>query len=77
MATGLAELDGVPPVEPDEADAAARVAVLVDDLVEPARVTTLERPGEGERAVRLANGWLRTKILDNCESTAPPPRDRS
>ncbi len=78
MSIRLAELEGVPPPEPDDAETGpARLAELVADLVEPARVATLEKLGEGERAVRLADGWLRTKILDNSESSAPPPRDRS
>jgi hypothetical protein len=32
------------------------------DLVEPAKVTALERLGEGEHAMRMATRWLRTKL---------------
>jgi hypothetical protein len=63
MAIRLAELDGVAPPEPDDADgAAARVTELVADLVEPARVTALEKLGEGARASGLAAGWVRSQL---------------
>jgi hypothetical protein len=65
MASRLSELDGIPPGEPDAAT--ARLAELVDDLVEPAKVTALEKLGEGERARRLADSWLRSQILDASE----------
>ena len=74
MAMRLAELDGVPPMEPDDPEAAAaRVTELVIDLVEPARVTALEKLGEGERAAVVAVRWLRTQLLpegDDCGSPA-------
>jgi hypothetical protein len=63
MAIQLAELDGVPPPEPEAADAAAtRVTELVADLVEPAKATALEKVGEGERALGVATGWVRAKL---------------
>jgi hypothetical protein len=70
MAIRLAELDGVPPSAPDRADRAeTRVAELVADLVEPARVTALEKLGEGARAAGLATQWLRGRL-------APKAADR-
>jgi hypothetical protein len=63
VACRLAVLDAVPPAEPPDPDAAsARVTELVADLVEPAKTTALEKLGEGERAQRLAIGWLRPKF---------------
>ena len=41
---------------------ATRVTALIADLVEPAKVTALERLGEGERAQGIAIGWLRPKL---------------
>jgi hypothetical protein len=64
LACRLAELDGVPPAEPSDPDAAsAHVTKLVADLVEPAKTTALEKLGEGEQAQRIAIGWLRPKLL--------------
>jgi hypothetical protein len=64
LACRLAELDAVPPAEPPDPDAAsARVTELLADLVEPAKTTALEKLGEGERAQRLAIGWLGPKLL--------------
>jgi hypothetical protein len=62
MAVRLAELDGLQPPEPDGVNTAARMAELVADLVEPARVTALEKLGEGARAAGLAVRWLRTVL---------------
>jgi hypothetical protein len=63
VACRLAELDGVPPAEPPDPDAAsARVTELVADLVEPAKATALEKLGEGEQALVVAVGWLRPKL---------------
>lgn len=62
-AAHLADLDGVPPAAPTNPDAvAARAAVLLADLVEPARVTTLEKLDEGSQALTIATGWLRAKL---------------
>jgi hypothetical protein len=64
LACRLAELDGVPPADPPDPDAAsARVAELIADLVEPAKATALEKLGEGERALGVASGWLRPKLV--------------
>jgi hypothetical protein len=66
VAVRLAELDGIPPPEPDDADTAAtRVAELVADLIEPARVTALEKLGEGARAAGIATQWLRGRLAPN------------
>jgi len=63
LAVRLAELDGVPPAEPADPEAAsARVTDLVADLVEPAKTTALEKLGEGRRALTIATAWLRPKL---------------
>jgi len=63
LADHLAELDGLPPAALADPDAVAtRAAVLLADLVEPARVTTLEKLDEGRRALTIATSWLRTKL---------------
>ena len=63
VAVRLAALDGVPPAEPPDPEAAsAHVTELVADLVEPAKTTALEKLGEGEQAQRIAMGWLRMKF---------------
>lgn len=62
MADRLAELDDLPPAASPDPDAVpTRAAVLVADLAEPARVTALEKLGEGEQAMRVATSWLRAK----------------
>ena len=66
MADRLADLDGLPTAASPEPDPVpTRAAVLVADLVEPAKVTALEKLGEAERAMRIATGWLRTKSTDH------------
>jgi hypothetical protein len=63
VAVRLAALDGVPlPAPPDAEAVSARANRLVADLVEPAKVTALEKLGEGERAFRIATGWVRGKL---------------
>ena len=63
MADHLAELDGLPPAAPTDPDAVATsAAVLLADLVEPARATTLEKLDEGRRALTIATGWLRSRL---------------
>ena len=48
----LAELDGLLPGEPGHPDAvAAQAEAHVEDLVEPAKVTALEKLGDGRRAL--------------------------
>jgi hypothetical protein len=61
MADRLAELDGVGSDLDDGPAVAARVPALLADLVEPAKVTALEKLGEGERAIRIATGWVRSR----------------
>lgn len=63
LAVRLAELDGVPDPEPADPDAASgRVTELIDDLVEPAKTTALEKLGEGRLALRIGTAWLRKKM---------------
>ncbi len=63
MAVRLAELDGIPaPAPPDAEAVSARAHALVADLIEPAKATALEKLGEGERAFRIAAGWVRGKL---------------
>jgi hypothetical protein len=63
VACRLAELDGVPPAEqPDPEAASSHVTELVADLIEPAKTTALEKLGEGGKAQGIAIGWLRPKL---------------
>jgi hypothetical protein len=63
VACRLAELDGVPPAEPADPEAASvRAAEFVADLAEPAKTTALEKLGEGEQALDIAAAWLRRRI---------------
>jgi len=69
LAERLAELDGMPAASGEDGapatDAEAldqRVATLVADLVEPARLTALQKLGEGEQAAAVAARWLRPKV---------------
>jgi hypothetical protein len=63
LALRVATMDGVPPAEPVDPDAAAtHVAELIADLVEPAKVTALYELGEGERAHGIATRWLRSRF---------------
>jgi hypothetical protein len=63
LAVRLAESDGVPPAVPSDPEVISRRTMeLVVDLVEPAKGTALEKLGEDERALGIANGWLRTKV---------------
>jgi hypothetical protein len=61
MTDRLAELDGLGSDLDDEAAVAARVPQVLADLVEPAKATALEKLGEGDRAIRIATGWLRAR----------------
>ena len=75
MADTLAELDGVPPAAPWDPDAvSARAAVLVTDLVEPARVTTLDKLDEGRQALTIATAWLRSKAQPRVLAESDGPR---
>jgi hypothetical protein len=75
VACRLAELDGVPPAEPADPDAAsAHVTELIADLVEPAKTTALEKLDEGRQALTTATGWLRAKFgLDALEKRQLSP----
>ena len=73
VACRLAELDGVPPtVSADSDTVATRAAELVADLVEPAKVTALEKLGEGFQAQGIATEWLRPKLEPVGPSTETP-----
>jgi hypothetical protein len=63
MSDRLAELDGVvaPPLDDEEA-VVARIPEILTDLVEPAKVTALEKLGEGEGAIRIASAWVRQRV---------------
>jgi hypothetical protein len=64
IAMRLAEFDGAaPPPDDDPVAIKARVAQLVADHVEPARLKTYDELGDGLRALRIAVRWLRPKIL--------------
>jgi len=62
-AVRLAELDSVPAaVRADPGGLSRRTAELVADLVESSKTEALDKLGEGERALSIANGWPRTKL---------------
>ena len=64
IAMRLAEFDGAaPPPDDDPMAVKARVAQLVADHVEPARLKTYDELGDGRRALTIAVRWLRPKIL--------------
>ena len=46
----------------------ARTTELVADLVEPAKADALEMLGEGQRALDIANAWLRPKLAPQAVS---------
>jgi hypothetical protein len=75
MADATAELDGLDPEEPTEPEAiTARADLLLADLVEPARATTLEQFDEGRRGLEIATAWLRSKAsraVDGRDPAAP------
>jgi len=71
MAVRLAEFDGVPPAPaPDPEAASRRTTELVADLVEPAKAEALEKLGEGDRALGIANAWVRTKLAPTAADLA-------
>ena len=56
----LAELDGLLPGDPGNPDAVAqRATELVEDLVEPARASALEKLDEGRESINIATKWVR------------------
>lgn len=62
LALQVAELDGVGVPETEDADQELRIEAALADLVEPAKVTALEKLGESQRALRIAQGWLRPQL---------------
>jgi hypothetical protein len=59
LASGIAKAGGVPAAEPAHADAvSARVGDLVAGLIEPARLTALEKVGESGMALGAIARWL-------------------
>jgi hypothetical protein len=63
MAIGLTDKDDVPPpTRPTPEVTAAHVERLMADLVEPARVETLEDLGQGRRAFGIAASWVRGRL---------------
>jgi hypothetical protein len=71
MAVRLAELDSVPPAVPGDPEALSRrTTELVADLVEPAKAEALEKLGEGDRALGIANAWVRTKLAPRAADLA-------
>jgi hypothetical protein len=74
MAMRLAELDGVPPGEPGSPDAVAkRAETLVRDLIEPSRVTALEKLGDGRQAMTIATNWVRRSLPTDGPAESPDP----
>ena len=64
IAIRLAEFDGGEPLTDDDPTTVpARVAQLVADHVEPARLKAYDVLGDGRRAMNVAVRWLRPKIL--------------
>lgn len=68
MAVALADFDDVELPDQDEDWLEERVAVLLSDLVEPAKATALEKLGEGERGLGIATEWLRAKAAASSPS---------
>jgi hypothetical protein len=64
IAMRLAEFDGAEPLTDDDPAAVeARVAQLVADHVEHARLKAYDELGDGRRALNVAVRWLRPRIL--------------
>jgi len=59
----MASFAGVPAALPSDPEALSRrTTELVADVVEPAKADALEKLGEGEQALGIANAWVRTKL---------------
>jgi hypothetical protein len=59
----LVELDGLPAAAAGDSEAKPRrTTEFVADLVEPAKAAALDKLDEGQRALGIATGWLRTKM---------------
>jgi len=70
-AVHLAAFVGVPAAMTPEPEAlSARTTELVADLVEPAKAEALEKCGEGQRALDIANAWVRTKLASRAADLA-------
>jgi hypothetical protein len=68
-AARLASFARVPAALPPEPEAlSARTTELVADLVEPAKAEALDKLGEGQRALDIANAWLRPKLAPRAVS---------
>jgi hypothetical protein len=50
---------------------AARAALLVADLIEPARATALEKLDEHRRAVKIAKEWVRSRLEPSAADPDP------
>lgn len=58
----LAEIDGVDLTSAEVGLPPDRVETLLADLVEWSKATALEKVGDGERGLRIARSWLRSKL---------------
>jgi hypothetical protein len=71
-AVPLASFAGVPAaMAPEPAAHERRTTQLVADLVEPAKAEALEKCGEGQRALDIANAWVRTKLAPRAAASVP------
>ena len=60
----LVELDGLPAAAAGDSEAMPRrTTEFVADLVEPAKAAALDKLDEGQRALGIATGWVRTKLI--------------
>jgi len=55
---------------PEPEALSARTTQLVADLVQPAKAEALEKCGEGQRALDIANAWVRTKLASKAADLA-------
>jgi hypothetical protein len=66
----MAQIDGTQAAaQPDPETLSERIAQLVEDLVEPAKSTALEKLGEGKSAFDVASSWLRPKLAHGPKPT--------
>jgi hypothetical protein len=67
----LVELDGLPAASASDSEAMPRrTTELVADLVEPAKSAAPDKLGEGQRALGIANDWLRTELAPRAADLA-------
>jgi hypothetical protein len=80
MADAIAETDGLDPAKRTEPESIkARAQVLVTDLVEPARATSLDQLDEGRLGLEIATAWLRSKasrVVDDRDRVVPETAPR-